>query len=239
MSWKFATGWLAAWMVTWLAGPCQELQASTIIQTQGFVGKPGLEKPLTFNQFDPSTGTLQSVQIDLLLEISDGTLTLDNDGEDAVATSILLGATGQLRSEDVRLLDDADSPILAGSDALSVSTGSVLALAAENGDGVLFDPTVPDARIHFGETTSSLHGGTIHKDYMADFFGSDVFTIIGDFEPLVDFGAGENVSGQFDPVTMSVNVILRYEVVPEPSGLLLVLGGLLGIGVARRRQLIR
>ena len=78
-----------------------------IIQTQGFIGQANLEKPLTFNQFDPARGILQAVQWQFDLGISGGSLTVDNDGLLPATVAVELGAKGQIWSDDVRLLDDS------------------------------------------------------------------------------------------------------------------------------------
>ena len=114
-----------------------------------------------------------------------------------------------------------------------VSTGSTLNLEADNGDGTIFDRTAPDADTHSGGETASTHVGRVNSELLGDFFGTDVFTIVADVDQLIDFGETGGVSGQFDPVTVSANVILTYEFVPEPVSFVLALLGLLGIGCRR------
>jgi hypothetical protein len=224
-----------------LAALVSPLQAEMIVQTQGFVAKPGLEKTLVFNQFDPASGQLQAVRVDLLLEISGGTLSVDNDGPMPVTTSVELGVAGQLRSDHIRLVDEASNPIFGAANPLVAKTGSSLELASDNGDLNSFDPTGPDGQTYTGGDLLVIDGSVVKPEFLMDFFGTDVFTMVADLDPFVDFGTGDQLSGQSDPVTVYANVILTYDLilanesVPEPSSLILLALGGMGIWHRRRR----
>jgi hypothetical protein len=235
-----AVAFLAVQFAALLAASVSPLQAEMIIQTQGFVAKPGLQKPLVFNQFDPASGTLQTVRVDLLLEISGGTLSVDNDGPEPVTTSAQLGVTGQIRSTDVRLIDESMNPIFGDANPLTVATGTVFELASDDGDLDLFEPAGPDGGSYTGGDLSTIDGALLNPEIITDFIGTGILTMVADLDPYVDFGMGAPLTGQSDPVTVYANVILTYdmtlanEVVPEPSGLLLLALG--GIAICRRRH---
>lgn len=215
-----------------LACMVSHLQATVIVQGQGFEGKPSFQKPLTFNQFDPSLGVLQAVRLDFSLDISGGSLTVDNDSPLPTTVSVELGAKGQLLSHDVSLLNESSMPLLSGATAVSVSNGATFELAPDNGDGATFDPTLPDAEILHGGVASVSQGGLLNSASIANFYGTDVLVITAAMDLVLDFGTG-GISAQFDPVNMQTNVVLTYEyspiTVPEPTGLALALVALVGL----------
>ncbi len=235
-----AVAFLAVQFAAMLAASVSPLQAEMIIQTQGFVAKPGLQKPLVFNQFDPASGTLQNVKVELLLEISGGTLSLDNDGPAPVTTSAELGVAGQIRSDDVRLVDESSNPIFGAANPLIAATSAVFELASDDGDLDLFEATGPDGGTYIGGELTTTDGALINPELISDFIGTGVFTMVADLDPYVDFEMGDQLTGQTEPVTVYANLILTYdmalanEVVPEPSGLLLLALGCMAI--CRRRR---
>ncbi len=206
------------------------LQATVITQTQGFEkAKPSFQKALEFNQFDPAVGELQAVRVALDLEISNGSLIVDNDRDEPVTVSVQLGAKAQLSSA-VPLLDDAASTLFSGSTAVIASTGAIFELAADNGDLATFDPTLPDAEIHEGGHVSISRTGLVGSASFADFKGTDVFEITAVLDQILDFGGVGGVSGQFEPVDVATKVTLTYEylpvtTIPEPTGLMLASQG--------------
>lgn len=212
--------------------------AATITQTQGFIGQPNFDKVVEFERFDPALGTLQSVEWRFNLAINGGTLTVDNDGPLPAEVNVKLGATGALSSDDVRLLDDTFTNILSGGSALDVSTGTVFTLEGDNGDGMTFDPTMPDADTHVGGAASTSGSGFVNSTFFDDYLGTDYFGVTADLNQLLDFGGIGGISGQFDPVTADSNITLIYQYVPEPgTGISMLLGlGLLLHGCRRRHQ---
>jgi hypothetical protein len=136
------------------------------------------------------------------------------------------------------LVNERFEPILSGSSAISVSTGSVLELAADNGDALTFDPTLPDAETHLGGHASHSGSDLVNTAFLTDFISDDpdgTFTLSADVDQLLDFGGVGGISGQFEPVTAIGNVIVTYEYVPEPSGWAIAFCGLVGLLRLRRR----
>ncbi len=211
--------------------------AATIVQSHAFTGQPTQKRTITFDRFDPSTGTLLGVDLQFDMSIDGGAITIDNDGDQPVVVNVELGAVGSLSSSDVPLIDGAAMPLFSGPTALTLSTGSALELAPDNGDGMTFDPTLPDADTHVGTFASTSAAGTVDPARLGEFVGTDPFAAMVDLGLLLDFGGMGGVSGQFDPVTADTNVMLtyRFEPVPEPSAwVLLVMGGFC-LWIARKR----
>ncbi len=211
-----------------------------ITQSQGFGGQPSLTKVVEFAQFDPSYGTLASVEWRFNLGIEGGSLTVDNDGAVPAQVSVQLGARGSLASDDVPLLNSSLQPILSGSTSVSASTGSTFNLAADNGDGMTFDPTMPDAQTHLGGIASMSGSDTVDASFISQYLGTDMFELIVDLDQVLDFGGTGGVSGQFDPVLAWPTVTLIYEfneIVPEPTSTLPAVVGLLTlVGLSPRQR---
>lgn len=229
---------LASILLVFFCQVCAE--AGTIIQTQGFVGSPQIHRSVEFNQFNGSPGDLTSITIAFELGITGGSLTVDNDGQLPTQVEVELGAAGQLASLDVPLVDTASNSIFSGATALAVSTGAILDLAGDNGDGTAFDSTLPDAKIHLGEDASVNNLVHVAPTLFPQYVGAGTFDIVATIESLVDFGGIETVAGEFTPVTTSSKITLVYEYVPEPSGLIMMAIGLMLFNVsASRRRLCR
>lgn len=213
-----------------------DARALTITQSQGFAGQPNLAKVVEFDRFNPAYGTLQSVEWRLMLDIDGGSLTVDNDGPLPASVSVELGAAGSLLSSEVTLLNSFFQPILSGANSVGVSTGSVFELAGDNGDGMTFDPTMPDADTHVGGSASTSASDFLSPQFLADYVGTEMFKLTVDVDQLLEFGGTGGVSGQFEPVTAMPNVVLIYEFVPEPTTATLALLGLLPLLNRARRE---
>lgn len=212
--------------------------ALTITQTQGFIGRPNLNKPVEFAKFDPSYGTLQGVGLRFDLHIEGGSLIVDNDGQQPAQVQVKLGAVGSLASADVHLVDSLLNPIASGASEVIVSTGTTLNLLADNGDGSTLDSAPPDAGSHAGGVASAFASGSVSSNFFGDYIGTDMFTIHAKISQLLDFGGVGGISGQFEPVLSEANITLTYDYVqgvPEPSTWLgAVLSGLVLWRVRRR-----
>lgn len=206
--------------------------AALIPETETFTE----DSTLTFDQFNPDWGTLESIEIVLNLSIDNGWLIADNDGNDVATVMIKLGATATLSSTDVLLLDDSLQPVVGALSALS--TDEVL-LAADNGDGSgNVDATGPDGTTHYGCPDSNSDSGFIKDTLFADYFGTGTFNITVDISEIIGLDSLGDVEGSFSPVDIlspgsSVTINYTYTPIPEPATMM-ILG--LGSTVFLRRR---
>ena len=116
--------------------------ADVIVQQKNFSGVPNYSSILNFNQFDPSNGTLTSVNVELSVSITNFSAIVDNDGVDSSFVDLELGAKGTISSDDVTLLD-ASLHSVAG--PVTTWTGRHYDLAPNEGDGSEdYDSSPPD-----------------------------------------------------------------------------------------------
>ena len=205
--------------------------AATIMQTKNYgAGTPNFTETLTFNKFDPSLGTLNSVKIKMLVNVSGGSLTVDNDGVDPASVTVELGADGAVTSTDVTIAPTVGA---------SASTGAVFNLAAENGDGPSnIDPSGPDGAVHNGGSDSGMDMQFINAAFFSDYTGLGTFDVDAEIDQILDFGSIGGVEGSFTPVTADGNVMITYDytAVPEPSSIAMIILGLVGFFFARKRK---
>jgi hypothetical protein len=211
--------------------------ATTITQAQGFAALPGVRQDIAFDRFDPSRGRLLSVEWRLLLDIDGGAQTVDNDDLAPKTVTVNLGARGSLFSEDVTLLDASMHPILREEAAVTAATSTQLVLAADDGDGMLFDPAGPDAGTHLGGYASASSGAFVNAVYFDEYVGTELFKLQVELQPLAEVDSAVSASAEVTPVTAMPNVMLiyQYEPVPEPTGLGAWLLAALAAPAIRRR----
>ena len=207
--------------------------ADVIAQTEAFSG----DGTLTFNQFDSSLGTLDSIEIVFNLSIDNGWLVADNDGVDMATVTIELGALAAISSTDVALIDGSFQPVVG---TLSSSTTNMVLLAADNGDGPgNVDSTGPDGTTLYGGTDSDSDSGFISALAFAGYIGASTFDIIVAINELIDLGGLGDFEGSFSPVDIlgsgsGVTVNYSYTPVPEPATMALL--GLGSLVFLRRRK---
>ena len=233
----------------YIALVCLALLAATLpamaltlpTQTKSFSGiVPNDNVPCTFDKFNMPGYNLTGVTVGLAMNVSGGQLGVDNDSLDPAGADLTLdlGAAGNLNSTDVTLLKAPLQPIFP---ALNVSTGVALHLDADNGDGVgNVDLAGPDGYDWQGQAKSDSASGNISSLYFSDYIGAGTFDITAALSQIMDYGEVSGIEMQYTPVTVSgnVNVTYEYQPVPEPSGIMALLTGavgLLGMAMKRRR----
>jgi opacity protein-like surface antigen len=208
--------------------------AATISETESFSGTPNLTQTLNFDQFDDQGGTLtlQSIQVTISMQVCDGQLVLDNDGEQAASGTFEFGAKADIASTDVSLVDSTLQPVTAELEA--IHTGS-FSLDANVGDGLNdYDSSAPDGMLYTGGTEADSDTGMIASAAFPGYIGTGTYDIDVSATQWSDFGGVSGIEWAVSPVTASGTVTVTYCYVPEPASMgLLSLGGL---ALLRRRR---
>jgi len=199
--------------------------AATIVQTQNFSGIPNIGGSLTFNQFNNSGGTLQSINVLLYLESSNGQLILDNDGLTTASGTFEFGAAGDLAdTTDVVLFSSSFSPIPGQVSAYHTGTFN---LAANVGDGPLdFSPAGPDGMLYTGDLEGGVATGFVGSAFWSagtkGFTGTGTFNIKYSIEQWINYGSIGGIEYAVNPVNTTGHVTIAYNYIPEPATIVLL-----------------
>lgn len=217
-----------------VAGAAATAPAQVLMQMLDFgLNTPDFEQTLTFNQFDIDPAHILSVKYTVELDIAGGNLTVDNDGVDGAIVDVELGASAELSSTDVTLLNDMLNPVV---DEVELVTTDTLNLAGNDGDDdTTFDPNGgPDEGSIDGGMQSGMSMGFINSMFFGQYAGMGTFDILVDVDQVLDFGSQSGVSGGFTPVQASGKVKIEVTLIPTPAtAAMLGMGGL--VAVRRRR----
>ena len=231
--------------------PAPVAHAAIYQDTQEFEGITGTFL-LTFDQFNPAWGTLNSVTLTFSLYSSGGALRFDNDGATPATGNVRFGVDGNFYSED--LTGDPDEPL-----SLVVRAQSPLtpvSVAADDGDVEVggtagFSTVGPDYAEVIGGNYFATRNSDM-TDYVVGFLGIGTFTITAEANQFVSASAFGGAQQQIDPSSVSGTVTVTYNytgdgppppepqpqdssTVPEPTTISLVLLAL----VAARRSFFR
>ena len=206
---------------------------ATSVQTKYFSGIPSLSGSLTFNQFNNSGGTLQSIQVLFYLQSTGGELIIDNDGDSLVSGSFQFGAIGNIGSSDVDLLSSSSLPIPGQVNAYH---SQAFSLDADNGDGPdNYDPTSPDGMLYSGGIESDSKSGFVGSTFWSmgtrGFLGTGSFNINYSVPQFVSCGNVEGVEYSDTRVNATGYVTVTYTYIPEPATITL-----LGLGLFAFRR---
>jgi hypothetical protein len=220
-----------------LLATCAMASGATITQTEAFAGVPDFSIPLTFNSFDTSLGTLNSVELLLDLVITGGQAQVDNESPSSANVSVEFGA---------------DAGIMSGGEVFIPSLTAVasvtqnLLLDPDDGDGVSIDPSPTDgATVPIVSTTGAdsalmlRSNGGIEAMQVATFEDASAgvdFVLMLDSGTVFSISGASGVAGGFTPASVAgdVTVVYNYTPVPEPVSMsLLALGG---VALLRRRK---
>ena len=228
--------------------PNLDARAAIYQDSQSFEGITGTFL-LTFDQFNPLWGVLNSVTLTFNLYSSGGALRFDNDGATPASGNVRFGVDGNFYSED--LTGDPDEPLSLVVRAQSPLTA--VSVAADDGDLEVggtagFSTVGPDyAEInggnYFATRTSDM------ADYLVGFLGIGTFTITAEANQFVSASAFGGAQQQIDPSSVSGTVIVTYNysgdgppppqpqppgpddsnAVPEPTTISLILLALIAV----------
>ena len=214
--------------------------AVSITQTKPFDGTPNYTRTLTFDEFDDQGGTLtlQSVQVSVELTVHNGTLRLDNDGEDPASGTFEFGGKGNISSTDVPLLNLVFQPVT--SEVAAIHSDS-FSLAGNVGDGASdYSPDPPDGMQYVGVNESDSDSGFIHPTYFGQYTGTGTFDINVSVNQWADFGGVSGIEWAVNPGLADGEVTVVYDFggghVPEPVTMIGVLVSCTGLVRYLRRR---
>lgn len=203
--------------------------ATTITQTKTFSGVPDYSTSLTFNKFDSSLGTLQSVQVLVSLAVDGGMLILDNDGVDPASGTFQFGAKGNIASTDVPLLNSSFMPVTSEIQAFYSNTFS---LAGNVGDSIGdFSPLGPDGMQYNGGPQSDSKSGFVGNAFFSSYIGTGTFVVNASASQWSTYGSVSGMEYAVSPVSSDGSVTVVYNYIPEPATM-----ALLGLGFVLFRR---
>ena len=216
---------LTAFVILLITTPLS--MADPIVQKQNFSGITGFPDNLTFNKFNAG-GTLTSVKITLNLQITCGSLIIDNDSNDPIVGTFEFGINAALYSADVSL---TGGPIKAQAlNSLSVNLGGNY----NDGDND-FSPDPPDGCLYNGSNVSDKESGLVSN--LTQYEGSDTYNIA----VLTSLHTEHDITGKFEyrvnpypAVNGYVEVIYTYDPIPEPATICLL--GFGALSLLRRKK---
>ncbi|MHC4124640.1 MAG: choice-of-anchor E domain-containing protein [Planctomycetota bacterium] len=206
--------------------------ATMYTQEKTFNGLPNFTTSRTFDQFDPSWGTLDSIKVTFNLNITGGQFGVDNDQIEATSGNVYFGAEGALSSSDVTLKNGSDNNVW---DGLTTYTSHFFSLGADDGDGMAFDPSAPDGGMYNPGSASYGINDFINSVYFGDYTGTGTYDILLDIDDYIDVSSLSGICYMASPATASGSVIIDYNyTIPEPGTVLLF--GLGGLGLLRKKR---
>lgn len=205
---------------------------TTIVQTKSYgPDNPNFLTSLVFDKYDGNLADLLSVTYTYTLNVSGGSLTLDNDASSSGTYNVQFGAQLQATSSQT-LLDGSFNNIFNNAIASTSAAGT---LAANVGDGAMdYDSTGPDGILIQGTSQTASGSADVNNAFLSQYIGSGTFTIDLGANQYSNLNTSSGIEYAFTPVTASGTVTVTYSVVPEPSAALLSLLG--GLVLFRRRR---
>lgn len=208
--------------------------ASVVTQTKTFSYVPADTATLTFDKFDPSLGTLNSITVTTAVTKSGGSLYVDNDSATPASGNISQSVTIFLNSIDVDLLASTGGFIGQNVNAISTYAASV---GPDDGDGAGVQPGGIDYDGTSFAPTSTSVTQTVRALVMSEYVGAgltyDIDAIGSQGFDAAGFGGA---AIQITPATATGGVTIIYDFTPIPEPGSALLGGLGALALLRRRR---
>lgn len=214
--------------------------AATLVQTESFAFVPNGNQTLTFNKFDTSLGTLNSVTVTVVLNKTGGRFEVDNDSENGGTLNLTHSVVGSLTASGVALLRDDFSSIGATGTLTASNTLSDQSVSATTGDSTTtFNATgLGDYVLFEPGNASDSDTGSIGSAFISSYAGSGTFTTTVNASQTVDVTGLGGLQQAFTVSSVSGDVTVTYNftptAVPEPTSALL--GGIGFLLLLRRRR---
>ncbi|MEM0897670.1 MAG: choice-of-anchor E domain-containing protein [Verrucomicrobiota bacterium] len=192
---------------------------------------------LTFNQFNPSLGTLNFINVVTFVEFDQGNASVDAEGTLLSDITVEFGVDVDYTSPDVTLSTAAFETIGQGVQAFNSETFTDV--GANDGDDVLTfqgDGGDDNRTMAVTQVTAS-DSGNIAPGLFAQYTGTGTFDIEYEGTSLFNISSTGSTSGSFGPGIAQGFVIVTYDyipAIPEPSTALCLLAG--AALFARRRR---
>ncbi len=216
---------------------CAMATGATITQSVGFAGIPNFSKPLTFDSFDTTAGTLDSVSIMVNQVVTSGQVFVDNESPLPAFVTVALETDAALSSGEVFF-----PPVKA-----TVLVSQALSLAGDDGDGPSIDPTGMDGGVvSFVNAAGSDSilivriSGPTQAAQVATFentHAGDDFIISLDSSTSLKLDGTGGIAGGFTPAYLAGDVTVIYDYdpgVPEPASVVLMAAGAMWLALRRR-----
>jgi len=200
-------------------------------------------KTFTFDQFDTTLGTLDSISVEFELISDGGYIVFDNDTGSQATGDAEFGATGSVVNSSVSLLNSSGTAIFSTLSSIASATGFTMEPDQGDGSGTIATSGIDTYQLLGGTPSTDSENGLIGESYFSQYIGTGTFTV----NPLIETRMWTDVSPapqqSSDPAAISgaFTVVYNYTAstpVPEPATMLLFGGGLIGAAAFGRKRLI-
>ncbi len=213
---------------------------ATIIQVQNFSFVPNGSQTQTFDKFDTSLGTLESITVSVVLNKTGGRFEVDNDSEESGTVDITHSVVGSISASPGTALLRGDFTQIGSNGTLNASNNlNGQAVAATTGDDInSFNATGAGDYIIFQPGNSSgSDSGEIGSLFFGGYEGTGTFTTTVNANQISSATGLGGLQQAFTVSNVSGTVTVTYNytaAVPEASSSLLgAIGTLL---LVRRRR---
>jgi hypothetical protein len=198
--------------------------ANPIVQKQPFSGGTSdFSQTVLFDKFNLS-GPLTSVEITFNLQITGGSLILDNDSDSNIYGTFEFGSLGSISSSQVNLPASSLINQVFYSQAFSLDANDL------NDHKNDYNPTPPDGITYNynGNNESGDVSGFVDDTFWDDYTGTGKYNITVDILPWIYCGDFDNLEYfAITPISTNGYVEVVYTYIPEPATITLFCAGIL------------
>ncbi|OHB59437.1 MAG: hypothetical protein A2173_04965 [Planctomycetes bacterium RBG_13_44_8b] len=190
--------------------------ADPIVQKQLFSGTSGFSQTVSFDKFN-LTGSLTSVEITFNLQITGGSLILDNDSDSNICGTLEFGSLGSISSSEVNLPASSLTNHVFYSQPFSLDANDL------NDNKAYYDPTPPDGMQYNGDNKSGNVQGLVDTMVWDTYIGTGKYDITVSILPWIDCGNFDNLQYcVVTPINTNGYIEVVYNYIPEPTTITLL-----------------